>query len=270
MHFDLDIIMADLAGSQAALIATPVDPRWYSSIGSALLLDPELSAEQVGFLCPPLFGGDVRLEMCGSEFSSNAARGAAFLAAEHFGRTIGDSLRVESSGCPDLLQVELREDGPWIEMPLAFSITALEVPIPGRHWPANFPTINLDGITHVIALDEAPSQELADTVIHMISRDTDAEAAGVMFLNGTDMRPYVWVRSTDYRVWEGSCASGTLAAAIWLSLDSQESPFHVTLYQPGGSLSAELLKVDSDIISARIGGAVSIRERISRQLDLDI
>ncbi|MBO5574210.1 MAG: hypothetical protein J5947_08215, partial [Clostridium sp.] len=72
------------------------------------------------------------------------------------------------------------------------------------------------------------------------------------------------------RVWEGSCCSGTLAAAIWLSLDSEESPFHVTLYQSGGVLKAELLKVDSDIISARIGGPVSVTKSIVHHLDLDI
>ena len=211
MHFDLNVIMADLAGSLAALVETPVDPLYYASIGAALLEDPALEVEQVGFLCPPLYGGDVRLEMCGAEFSSNAARGAAFIAADRLGKAAGDTLKAEVSGCPDLLKVEFREDGPWIDMPLAFSIEALEVPIAGRHWPASFPTIHLDGITHVIALDEAPSRELADDIIHIISRNTDAEAAGVMFLNGSDMHPYVWVRSTDYRVWEGSCCSGTLA-----------------------------------------------------------
>lgn len=270
MHFDLNVIMADLAGSLAAIVETPVDPLYYAAIGAGLLKDPALEVEQVGFLCPPLYGGDVRLEMCGAEFSSNAARGAAFIAADRLGKTVGDTLKAEVSGCPDLLKVEFREDGPWIDMPLAFSIEALEVPIPGRHWPASFPTIHLDGITHVIALDEAPDQTLADNIIHIISKNTDAEATGVMFLNGTDMRPYVWVRSTDYRVWEGSCCSGTLAAAIWLSLDSEESPFHVTLYQPGGVLKAELLKVDSDIISARIGGPVSVTKSIVHHLDLDI
>lgn len=268
MHFNLSIIMANLAGSLAAIIETPTDPLYYAPIGAALVNDPALDVEQVGFLCPPLYGGDVRLEMCGSEFSSNAARGAAFIAGSRLGRKIGDTIQAEVSGCPSLLSVEFREDGPWIDMPLAFSIEALEVPIAGRHWPASFPTIHLDGITHVIALDEAPNRELADDIIHIISRNTDAEAAGVMFLNGSDMHPYVWVRSTGYRVWEGSCCSGTLAAAIWLSLDSEDSPFRAELRQPGGVLSAELSKVGSDIIGARIGGPVSIRPAAEYHLDI--
>ena len=37
MHFDLNVIMADLAGSLAALVETPVDPLYYASIGAALL-----------------------------------------------------------------------------------------------------------------------------------------------------------------------------------------------------------------------------------------
>ncbi len=270
MHFDLSIIMADLAGSLAALVETPVDPLYHSLIGMELLRDHDLGAEQVGFLCPPIFGGDVRLEMCGGEFSSNAARGAALIARNRSGREADTHLFAEVSGCPALLNVEFREDGPWIEMPLAFSIEALEVSIPGRHWPASFPTIHLDGITHVIACNEKPNEALADDIIHLIAKNSDAEAAGVMFLNGSDMCPCVWVRSTDCLVWEGSCCSGTLAAAIWLSLDSDVSPFHATLYQPGGILKAELLKVGSDIISARIGGSVTIAPAVERHLDISL
>ena len=40
--------------------------------------------------------------------------------------------------------------------------------------------------------------------------------------------------------------------------------------QPGGILKAELLKVGSDIISARIGGSVTIAPAVERHLDISL
>ena len=44
--------------------------------------------------------------------------------------------------------------------------------------------------------------------------------------------------------------------------------FYVNLFQPGGMLSAELSKVGSDIISARIGGPVTMQPAVVRHVEL--
>ena len=60
-------------------------------------------------------------------------------------------------------------------------------------------------------------------------------------------------------------------AQFWVDSDGKSFELHLVAHPSvTGAMRAELLKVDSDIISARIGGPVSVTKSIVHHLDLDI
>lgn len=80
------------------------------------------------------------------------------------------------------------------------------------------------------------------------------------------MTPAVWVRATDSFVWESSCGSGTLAAAVWLGRHTSDGTFRCELEQPGGILKAEIQKNGGVVTQARIGGPVFFEAPIEKTI----
>ena len=76
---ELEIVRADPAGNITVFVLSPVEDRDERAAAvSALMADPALKAEQVGFVLQPLNVADPwRLEMMGGEFCGNAAFGQA-------------------------------------------------------------------------------------------------------------------------------------------------------------------------------------------------
>ena len=72
------------------------------------------------------------------------------------------------------------------------------------------------------------------------------------------MTPLVKVPAAGSLVWEGSCGSGSLAAAVAQSLDAPDGPFVRSYVQPAGVVEAAVVRRDGEAASAWIGGPVSL------------
>ena len=72
------------------------------------------------------------------------------------------------------------------------------------------------------------------------------------------MTPVVTVRSTGTTVFEGSCGSGSVAAACALSLGGAGGWHRFTLRQPRGTIEAAVRLEGGRAAEGSIGGAVSV------------
>ena len=97
------VVMADPAGNRTAIVRSGVPKGERTKVASAILADPVLKAEQVGFETRPLYGGSLgRLEMAGGEFCGNAARSFGYLLCSEKGI---DHCKIEMSGTREQLEV---------------------------------------------------------------------------------------------------------------------------------------------------------------------
>lgn len=277
MEFELKITMADPAGNRTAFVEGDVPSAHYAAIGAALLKETELRAEQAGFSCPPASTGMGRLEMMGGEFCGNAARSFGLWLGAQAGMKSGERVPIEISGSSSVLSVLLEDNGAWISMPLPERIIEIEVPdncggesgiLASDGRSLRYPAVVLEGITHVVLEHTKASESLAHAVIAEAARQTNADAAGAIFVENDHMTPAVWVRATDSFIWESSCGSGTLAATLWLGRDVKDGAFDKELIQPGGILKAGFIAKGGKIIAARIGGPVFLEEPIMKTIRL--
>ena len=74
------VVMADPAGNRTAIVRSGVPKAERERVAAAIMADPSLRAEQVGFESRPLYGKSLgRLEMAGGEFCGNAARSFGYM-----------------------------------------------------------------------------------------------------------------------------------------------------------------------------------------------
>ena len=103
-----------------------------------------------------------------------------------------------------------------------------------------------------------------DRIKHLIYSDVDPEmdAFGVMFINEEKdlMSPVVYVRDVDTTYFEGSCASGTAAAAIAKAAKENDGAFEYVFRQPDGTLYASVKKKDGQVVEIGLGGIIEITE----------
>lgn len=280
MELKFKITMADPAGNRTAFAEGSIEPEYYAAVGAALLRDAKLRAEQAGFVCPPRKGAAGRLEMMGGEFCGNAARSFGLWLGMRSQKKAGDLVPIEISGSSDVLNVLLEENGSWISMPLPQRIGEITVPESAGHESGTssldgsgllrYPAVVLEGITHVILENIQPSDLLARAVIGSAAKTggLNADAVGAIFVNGDQLTPAVWVRSTDSFVWESSCGSGTLAAAVRMGRETSDGTFRCEFRQPGGVLKAEIQFASGSAVRARIGGPVFFEEPVERVFSL--
>jgi diaminopimelate epimerase len=149
-------------------------------------------------------------------------------------------------------------------MPLPEKTGRIQVPGAGT-----FPFVEFTGITHLILEDRETDPVLAERIIDNLRACTDWPAIGVMFLQGENLRPYVWVRELETRVWERSCGSGTLACSVWKSRLEQDGMFRLELTEPGGRLYASVIRREGRIAEAGIGGPVRLEKPVIRTYHLN-
>ena len=82
------------------------------------------------------------------------------------------------------------------------------------------------------------------------------DLGGIAHLVVETMTPLVKVPAADTLVWEGSCGSGSLAAAVAQSRD--DGPFVRKYVQPAGTVEASVTRRNGEIVSAWIGGPVNL------------
>lgn len=254
MEFKLKITMADPAGNRTAFAEGEVPPELYAAVGAAILKEEDLNAEQAGFLLKPLRGAAGRMEMMGGEFCGNACRAFGFLLArERFSGGV-HTLAVEASGAasPVAVTADLDAGHSSAAMPLPRAVSPCFV---GglRGTLAEF-----EGINHLV-LPHGYNEELLRAGQALLAQ-TGAEAWGVLFLEGLSMIPVVTVRSTGTTVFEGSCGSGSVAAACALGLAAGEGEHCCALRQPRGTILAAVTVREGSLSAASIGGSVSFGE----------
>lgn len=258
--FPLRILRADPAGNITLYVLDPVDPSLRPRVTAQLLSDQALQAEQVAYCCPPLCGGLGRIEMAGGEFCGNAARAYAMLLARELGPKVPSPLLLEVSGCagPVRAEVDLPAGTAQVEMPLPRAIRRL--------CPEGRPCtlVDLEGIAHLVVENVPPSLEFYRQQRHVFGDIPGLEAQGVMFLEeeGHRMTPLVEVPAAGSLVWEGSCGSGSLAAAVALCLDLPDGSYTKALVQPAGTVQVSLTMEGGRVIRAAIGGSVRLDDPV--------
>jgi len=128
------------------------------------------------------------------------------------------------------------------------------VPFRGR----DIAFVEFPGISHAVVWDESPSLDVFREVAETCGA-IDLPAFGVMFVKKGDAEftPLVRVKDSGSLVWEGSCASGSIAVAGALTAREGRSLGNLELRQPGGMLQ---VRVDWDgrVIAAEAAGPVQI------------
>jgi diaminopimelate epimerase len=77
------------------------------------------------------------------------------------------------------------------------------------------------------------------------------------------MTPVVYVKDVDTTYFEGSCASGTLAAAYAVGTIKDDGIHELTMQQPGGILNAKVIKKEGHIENIYLNGPITLSDVIT-------
>ena len=274
MSRGIDLIVFDPAGNTTLMVLTPVPRSEYAEVAKKLLeIDFDeycgwrgtAYGEQVAFVL------EDKMEMCGLEFCGNASRSYAYYLAvvRGEGEDIGGGLKginVNVSGCAHPLKavVDANARDSIIDMPLPYDIRMIDTAkagVPGVH-----PFVEFDGISHLVLKGEEADAEkferIKDYFYTEISPGMDA--FGAMFIQEEEdlMRPVVYVRDVDTTYFEGSCASGTAAAAAAISATEPDGTYDYVFREPDGTLNASVTKTEGRITAIRLGGIIEMTDII--------
>lgn len=255
---NITVTIANPAGNITAIVEGVTDRNKYQEISSALFEMTEEKIEQVGFVREPILGQGAisRLEMAGLEFCANATRSFALYTAVKKGLPKG-SIPVEISGMDEVLICEVDPKEMTGAVTIHSSLHIKYTFIDG----VPFPAVLMDGITHFLAFDQGPDEDLNELLIAKAKEDHNPPAVGVMYLDALTgmMTPYVRVLATNTSYYEGSCGSGTIALAMHQAEGSPEDHWSSSVLQPGGSIQAKAVKQD-EIFTVTIDGPITLKE----------
>ena len=265
--------MADPAGNRTAIVRYGVPKAERAKVAAAIMADPTLKAEQVGFETRPRYGDCIgRLEMAGGEFCGNATMCSAALYMIVNDMPGEANVKVRVSGTKEPLDVRLvRRDAvsfdASVTMPPAVGIDELKLSdgmLPGND-VLRLPVVRMEGIAHVIIEPDSgffglkDDSALAETLLRGWCGVLGAECLGMMFLDeGKGVRaltPLVYVPGADTMFWENSCASGSAAAGMYLAA-KEGKPVDVTFSEPAGSLR---VTSDPDIGRTVLYGSLTLK-----------
>ena len=276
----IDLIVFDPAGNTTIMVLTPVPRSEYAETAKKLLeigFDEHCSwrgpayGEQVAYIVPEDDSGrnEPIMEMCGLEFCGNASRSFAYYRVLFCGEgeeTADGKKKIEVSvsGCPHPLTAVVDAEGrdSVIQMPLPVDIKMIDTSPVGIE--GTYPLVVFDGISHIIIPGVEPEAETFDRIKEFIYREVDPEmdAFGVMFINEEInlMSPVVYVRDVDTTYFEGSCGSGTAAAAFAKAAGEAEGTFEYVFRQPDGTLHASVIKKDGQVTEIGMGGIIEMTD----------
>lgn len=260
---EMKIRVADPAGNITIFVMDKADRKDYAAIARQLLCMEEFHAEQVGFV---EYGedGSVHMQMMGGEFCGNATRSFGYLMSMLSEDKPAEFMAdVSGSNVPLRVEIDREKGTSRTQMPVPLEMKELNLGEDGV-----LSMVVFDGICHVVAESEPKDQEFVNRVIQEAEKLCPADAYGVMFLQGTRMVPVVYVKETESMVWESSCGSGSMGAAVYLSREKEEGEYVYELYQPGGMIEAAVYKEGGKVIRCKMGGPVTISEEIRVQVDL--
>ncbi len=260
----LNLYVADPAGNITILVTTPVPAEKIPAISNILLKIPRYKAEQVAFLVPAQMGAQGRIQMMGGEFCGNATRSFGYLLS----RNLPDkpkTVYVEISGAATPLTVEIdhKNRTAQAQMPLLLKRHIIEFN------QKSYSAMEFDGIVHLIVNGKAETDEFVTRLIDKTREIVKSDAYGVMFLSGNNMTPVVYVCETDSLIWEGSCGSGSMAAAAYLALENEkDGTYSYSFTQPGGIITATVTIKNGETRECKMGGPVYISDEIELEIDV--
>lgn len=270
----IEYILADPEGNKTILVITPVEREGYQEKARLLLQNcPE--AEQVGYIKDPVaFEGRELpyMEMCGLEFCGNATRAFAYYESlQHDPPLTEIEVLVSGSEKPLKALIDHETETVKLQMPIPVGMKTVSFPESlgfhrkGRNEPEKIVgnLVDMEGIAHLVLIDVEPTEEvflkLRDYIYENIH---DYPAFGVMFVDVASdmMTPVVYVRDVDSIYFEGSCASGTVAAAYSMTATCCVPVREHVFRQPEGTLSVEVHVDSGRITQMLLEGGVSLSE----------
>jgi diaminopimelate epimerase len=123
--------------------------------------------------------------------------------------------------------------------------------------------VEYDGIVHLILTGEEATEERFEELRAAIASELDPPAIGVMFCSVPSdgeivMTPVVYVRDVGTVYWEGSCGSGSTAAAAACSAGRPDGIFRYTVVQPAGTLIVSTEVVKGETVTTWLEGKIRL------------
>ena len=257
-----EICIANPAGNITAFVKTDVTSKDYIEIANKIMANEEYHIEQVGYIKQPLFNGIGRVEMMGNEFCGNAARSYGLLLVRE-NNELPSSIDIEISGINNVLRVNvnLEKSSAQVAMPLLKEIKTI------NYDNKEYNAVVLDGITHLIVEDTTVSDEIINNLIKVAEKSLKFEALGLMFVKEEIMYPVVYVVGTNSIIHEGSCGSGTIAYAYYLTNNKKDGSYSYSIKQPQGIIEALVEKENNEIIAGYIDGVISLGDFFEIEID---
>ena len=295
MSKKIDIIVANPAGNTTIFVLTPVPVEEYGEITESLLKidfgkdfgvrftcpDSEsVMGEQVGFILPESEGELPGINMSGLEFCGNASRAFAYYQAACLGKGTPlegglETISIRTSGCshPLTARIDAKANFAEIQMPLPVNITKFsseELDLANENPDLiDCFLIDMDGISHLILDNITATPEKFNIIREYVYDKTgDMDAFGIMFVDRiTDyVTPVVYVRDVNTTYFEGSCASGTAAAAFVRGMEKYDGEYSFTFRQPAGTLYTTIKKESGQIAEISLSGLLELSDVISIEL----
>ena len=262
----LRVLRADPAGNITLYVLDPVAPELRPKVTAHLLGMEQFKAEQLAYCCPPIMGGQGRIEMAGGEFCGNATRAFAMVMQQEMGVPSPSEMTLEVSGCDHLVTAfsDLADGSAESEMPLPRSVRTVQA------GGQSGILVDLEGIAHLVVEQVSPSLDFFHAVEPVFQEIPGLEAYGVMFLNRytSHITPLVKVPAANTLVWEGSCGSGSVASAIACAMGAPDGQYAQDLTQPAGVIRVKLTLEQGQVTQVSIGGPVKLDAPVSVEIPL--
>lgn len=200
----------------------------------------------------------------GGEFCGNATRSFGYLLSM-LSKDKPKEVMVDVSGSEKVLkaEVDLEEGTSRVEMPVPLEIKEIHLGEEGV-----YPVVVFEGICHMIVESEPRDQEFVNRLMKKAEQICPCDAYGVMFLQGKNMVPVVYVKETDSMVWESSCGSGSMGAAVYLSQAKENGWYICELHQPGGVIEVSVCREQGKVTACKMGGPVTISEEMKVEVNI--
>lgn len=248
------------SGNITALVTKYVPREKYKEISNEIMKNNP-NIEQVGFL-KKYSNSIFRLEMAGLEFCGNASRAfACFLVKEKYINT--EKFEISVTGYDNLIGCIVEKKGEDY-----FSTIDLKFLKPIDDFIENktlndqkISVVYLPGISHTFLdqrrfkFDEDNCLKEAKKIIQQLNL-TKLPAVGVIWFDGNQINPVVYVKDIDSLFYENSCGSGSIAYGIYhVYLKNRDGLFNFDVIQKNKEIVKVIIELrDKIITSAKLYG----------------
>lgn len=245
---EVKFVKMNPARNMTILVESPVPENRREKVAGELMDYGGVYAEQVGYILKPADPSAwAGLRMMGGEFCGNAVMSLAALLAidEKLPKGVERVIPVECSGAEGPVMVTVRPDDISaecsLEMPRPKSVVIKTMKTEGRPGECPAAVVDLDGITHFVAPEEAvrgDKRRWAEKAVKIWAEECRSKAVGLILHRRKDnsITPLVYVKDTGSLVWEQGCGSGSAAVGAVLAHEAR-GPVEVRVLQPGGVIA---------------------------------